>query len=61
LENTDRRGVHVHDTDEAAEATAGEKDDHDVASQANREARVMVIARCEVDLVSLILIYKHVL
>jgi hypothetical protein len=51
----------VHDTEEAVEATAGEKDDDDVASQANREARVTVIARCEVAPVSLILIYKLVL
>jgi hypothetical protein len=50
----------VHDTEEAAEATAGEKDDDDVASQANSEARVMVIARCEVASVSLILICKLV-
>jgi hypothetical protein len=51
----------VHDTEEAADATAGEEDDHDVASHANREARVTVIARCEVASVSLILIYKLVL
>jgi hypothetical protein len=48
----------VHDTEEAAEATAGEEDNEDVASQANKEALVMVIARCEVATVSLILIYK---
>ncbi|XP_059429316.1 WRKY transcription factor 72B-like [Corylus avellana] len=35
--------------EEAAEATAGEEDDDDVAFQANRDARVTVIARCEVD------------
>jgi hypothetical protein len=52
LKKIDRRGVHVHDTEEAAEATVGEEDDDDVAFQANRDAIVTVIARCEVDSVS---------
>ncbi|XP_059429319.1 probable WRKY transcription factor 9 [Corylus avellana] len=34
--------------EEETEATPGEEDDDDVASQANREARVTVIAKCEV-------------
>jgi hypothetical protein len=61
LKNTEEEYVHVHDTEEAAEAQVGSR--YNAASKANRKAWVeVVIARCEVETVSLIyhviLIYK---
>jgi hypothetical protein len=60
-----RKTVHVHDTEEASEATSEEEYDldDDAAAEANRKAWVeVIIARCEVASVSLIfhaiLVYK---